>query len=444
MNGLVDRRRPLVVAALVLVVAATGLVLVAGGLPTAGDRTAAPTPTPTSEPATRPVASPSADETSGEEAPPHVAIARHVETIRGMQFTTSPEPVFLSHDAIAVRIEEMLEDYTEEEADADRRILSLLGAVPADADLRALLRLALGEQVVGFYDKETGELVVASDDEELRAFAEVALAHELAHALVDQVIGLPRLDDLPEGGEDAGLAAQALMEGDATLVMLRYVQGVMSREAQAELLQTGLDSEVLDALPHYLRASLTFPYEEGLAFVARLHGAGGWSRVNEAFRDLPRTTLEIMRPDLYLDAAEPMREVEIRESLPEPWTQESRRSFGAADLYFLFQAPGDDAARALRDARQRATLWRGGALAHWTDGPSSAIVVALVGEDGLCTAVAGWYRRAFPDAQETRNGAHTFFSRPDQAARLECEGNDVRLAIAPDRSTIRRFSADGG
>jgi hypothetical protein len=445
-----DRRRPLLVAALVLAVAVTGFVLVAGGLRTAGERVAAPTPT--SDPATPPAISPSptaaADSDPDEELPRHVEIARHVETIRGLEFTTLPEPVFLSQDAIADRIEEMLEDYTEEEADADRRILALLGAVPADADLRALLRTALGEQVAGFYDKETGELVVASDDEELGAFAEVALAHELAHALVDQVIGLPRLDDVEAGAEDAALAAQALVEGDATLVMLRYVQGVMSREAQAELLreqmEAGLDPGALDALPHYLRASLIFPYEEGLAFVARLHGAGGWSRVDEALRKLPRTTLEIMRPELYLDGAAPLREVEVTESLPEPWTQESRRSFGAADLFFLFQAPGDDAARALGDARQRAMLWRGGTLMHWTDGPSSAIVVALVGEDGLCTAVAGWYRRAFPDARETRNGAHTFFSRSDQEARLECSGDDVRLAIAPDRETIRHLSADAG
>ena len=48
------------------------------------------------------------------------------------------------------------------------------------------------------------------------------MAHELVHALQDQHFNLRRFEKWPKGDSDAELAAHALVEGEATLVMILY------------------------------------------------------------------------------------------------------------------------------------------------------------------------------------------------------------------------------
>src|SRR5207244_5455821 len=83
----------------------------------------------------------------------------------------------------------------------------------------------LGEQVAGFYDQFTKQLIVrreppasagAMGPDGLR----VVLAHEIEHALQDQNFGIPDMKTLPD--DDARLARTALLEGDAMAVMTAY------------------------------------------------------------------------------------------------------------------------------------------------------------------------------------------------------------------------------
>ncbi len=65
------------------------------------------------------------------------------------------------------------------------------------------------------------------------ALLEGLLVHELVHAVQDQWIDLGALAD-PKLGSDRATAAQAAIEGHATLVMLEY----MAEQAQGRLLYT--------------------------------------------------------------------------------------------------------------------------------------------------------------------------------------------------------------
>jgi hypothetical protein len=222
----------------------------------------------------------------GEAAPPTsggkttAAIARDVERLRGLRFDELPQPRYLTSRAVDRRVARWLEEYPDAEASADGRTLVALGALPAGSDLEALLRRALAGQVAGFYDPRNEELVVESGaDRALDALGRVVLAHELEHALVDQALGLPEsvaAGEPAEGDEDAALAATALVEGDATVVMEAYALEHLSLLDAIRAIGPALASERdLAALPYYLQASMLFPYEEGLRFVCELHERGG-------------------------------------------------------------------------------------------------------------------------------------------------------------------------
>jgi hypothetical protein len=160
----------------------------------------------------------------------------------------------------------------------------------------------VGDQVAGFYDPETGEMVVGrATTGPLDGATRMILAHELDHALTDQVLDLPLAPERPApGAEDTALAQLALIEGDATLAMQLYaLRHVGLLEQLSGLGSAAGAQQQLTALPHHLRSTLTFPYLQGLAFVCRLHAGGGWKAVDRAYDEPPTTTAQVLFPERY-------------------------------------------------------------------------------------------------------------------------------------------------
>lgn len=373
------------------------------------------------------------------EGDPIAVIAEQVAADRDLDFTRPVDVEFHTDDQVAQAVQDDLDkEYPADQADLDARTLTALGAVPAGTDLRDLVATLLDAEVAGYYNPDTRQLVVRADDPDaaLTAAQRVAVAHELQHALADQTLGLPRHDP---GDSDSARAAHAVVEGDATLTMQRYATtalDVMDLLSMATDTLTG-SSEKLDAAPHYLQQELLFPYQQGLTFVCRLYADGGWQRVNQAYANPPTTTAQVLFPDRYGQQATDPRDPD---PLPAPWTLARQDTFGAAELLWLLQAPGGDPARATGDPRAAAQAWAGGELTLWTDGPYTAVAVALdqqPGHDGLCASVRQWYAAAFPDSRTTtsRNARHSSHAAPTQDAVVSCTGDEVRIGIAPDMKT---------
>ena len=133
------------------------------------------------------------------------------------------------------------------------------------------------------------------------ALLEFLLAHELDHALEDQVFGLPE----PEGvGDDEVLANMALVEGSATAVMIEY-GGRHLNPLELGLSSAGLDPGT-EGVPRFFVESLTWAYLRGSAFVAALRAAGsGWSRVDAALEQPPVSTEQVLHPRAYLRGESP-------------------------------------------------------------------------------------------------------------------------------------------
>ncbi|MGH9178931.1 MAG: hypothetical protein ACRD0N_10310 [Acidimicrobiales bacterium] len=376
-------------------------------------------------------------------------VAAVVERLRGLRFRDLPDPVYLSQDDLAQRVRDLsVAEVPPGSLEADSRALVALGVLPPGSDLREILLESVGEMVAGFYDPDTRELVVLRTGQgRLDGFTRTVLAHELDHALTDQVHGLPPLDATPPPGEeDKLLAGAALVEGDATLLMQQYLVGHVPFVEQVRALSAALGGEVdVAALPYQLQRELAFPYLEGLEFACNLHARGGWAAVDRAYRVLPTTTAQVLFPDRYR-AGEGAVDARDPGAAGASWEPAPTMSLGAAQLQWLFEAPGGDPDRSLDDPLGRAAAWAGGELRVWADGERTALGVALVqraGERPLCASMASWYAAAFPDARavDRREGEELAFDGASQDAVVRCAGTEVRLGIAPDLATARALAA---
>lgn len=372
-------------------------------------------------------------------------VLSRVQEVRGLRFDRVPQPAYVSPAELSERAAGYAEEYPDDEAANDSDLLSSLGAVPEGTDLKELTASALGEQVAGFYDTDSKQIVVTGDpDAGLDPIQELTLAHEFEHALADQTLGLPVSEDFPpDGAEDSTLAATALVEGDATLTMALYsFTGAITAPSAlfgADLAAVG----GMTRFPSYLQRGMIFPYSEGLAFVCGLYLKGGWEAVNRAYADPPETTAQILFPGRYASGEEA---VSPRNSAsPGPgWTNREVRAIGAADLLFLFEAPGDRDDRALDDPVGRAAGWAGGEVHLWSRGSSEHATAMLLvergGEKDLCASMKAWYRSAFPENGEVRRlpEEEMAVGGSDQAASLTCRGSEARLGIAKELGVARR------
>ncbi|MGH2737141.1 MAG: hypothetical protein ACRDKZ_16300 [Actinomycetota bacterium] len=373
-----------------------------------------------------------------------------VEKLRRLRFKHEVEAKFLSGPELGDRISELfLQDYSLDDAQKEVRLLSLLGVVPPDTNMRELRSSALEGQVAGFYVPQSEELVVRAYSGDIGALEKVTFAHELEHALADQNLGLPVEERAEAATADADLAATAVVEGDATLVMQQYSLRHLSLEDQASMLGNPRalqrSQRQLESLPYYLQQELMWPYVEGLNFVCDLFIKGGWKAVNRAYDRLPGTTDQILWPDRYDPDAEP-RDPEDSGDLGTPWRKELSGSLGAAELMWLFGAPGDDVSKSLDDPRAAAGAWAGGEIELWAAGDRSAAGISLVerkGEGGLCAAVSEWYGASFENDEPApaRGDEELTLDGATQDGVLSCSGDDVRLGIGPNLSIARMLTS---
>ncbi|MEM7309578.1 MAG: hypothetical protein AAF682_23080 [Planctomycetota bacterium] len=230
----------------------------------------------------------------------------------------------------------------------------------------------------GWYESRTKRLVVVEGKSD--AMGRGTLLHEMFHALQDQHFDLARLHREAEPlGPDARRALRALIEGEAMLAVSELMS--YDFERHAKLPAAGpLDPERFEKLFHY---------GAGLRFVRALREAGGWERVDAAFRDPPRSTAEILHPERY-----PRRE----RALPPGWRGDApadARARGELELWLLLAGPTELRPRAAElAAHLRADVaWEAGAGLKWRllfDAPGAAAEAAAAAEmAGARAAVDG-------------------------------------------------------
>ena len=348
------------------------------------------------------------------------------ETVRQLKLRRPVTIEIEDGDAITNSLRAQID---EAEIERARVVYGALGLLNTEDDLRSIFAGVLGEQVIGYYDPETGRLVIREDvmaglagafGPEQTQEARLVLVHELVHALQDQRLGLAQSYE-QERSADADNAFRAVVEGDATLAMLAQAlrqQGIPLSAATAGIQQMGdyvdlnalVRGEKLDDAPAIIRVTLIAPYLRGLQFVAAVQGRGGWPAVNNAHRRAPSTTEQVLHPEKYF-AREPGEAIQIPDNeavLAAGFKRIEEDTLGELELSVYLGQPlpsGTD--------DEAAAGWGGDSLAVYARGQDVAVI---------------WWTTWDSDTEaEQAYGAARAVSPKNSKARVERKGRAVLI-----------------
>jgi hypothetical protein len=315
----------------------------------------------------------------------------------------------------------------------EERLLTLLGLLPPGSRLRELLGTALTGEVAGYYIPRSDTLALVRGAGLGGFLAEVALAHELTHALEDQRFGIE-----PHGASgflrDRAVAESALHEGSATLVMVDYLAltqggGQELPEGLRERVLEQLEGVALPAssgLPRYVREGLVFPYAAGARFVNRIQAQGGWAAVDRAFgRDAPVSSEQIMHPRKYEGNERPVR---VRLGgygavLPPGARVVARGDLGEFDTAQLLHD-----ANGRRRSEAAAAGWGGSTFALWRL-PGGGDLLAM-----------GWAWDSERDATEFEAAARLTVDGLGRPGAVNDGDEVVAVVLAPDAALAQRVA----
>lgn len=375
-----NRRLVATVAALALVAVALGI---GGFLLTRGGGDDAATPAPDALPPATTAPEP-VDAIDQAELDAVVAdLQAVVEQERGLVFREGIDIELLDDETYIERSRaDFEEDLAEDPEDLTNSAAALgaLGLWPEGVDPVEVLGEYLSVGSLGYYDPETGEMVVrgAADTPNLR----ITLVHELTHALDDQHFDLdrPELDDRPD---EAGFAFSALVEGNASRVEAAYTASLTDEErADAEAEQQGyIDGIDISGFPPILLAQQQFVYRTGADFVQALYDEGGNAAVDRALEDPPTTTEQILEPEDWPD-----RDAVVEVPAPEADGEVVEESVAGQFLIHALASLSED---------EPTPEWDGDNTVLWQDGDQDCLRMAVAGDlEALETGLTPWAEQA--------------------------------------------------
>ncbi len=198
---------------------------------------------------------------------------------------------------------------------AEEVSLKMFGLIPQDFDLKKSTIDLLTEQAAAFYDYDEKKLFMLEDSS--FSAETTTLAHELSHALADQYFNLDKFMDETNSNDDENLAHTAVVEGEASWLMIAYqlkVSGqkpVLTPEMVQSVVDPGKDSladyPVLEKSPLYIQESLLFPYSEGTKFFDAVFQKLGKDSFATVFKDPPVDSAQIMHPEKYFNHEKPAK-----------------------------------------------------------------------------------------------------------------------------------------
>jgi hypothetical protein len=409
-------------------------------------------PTPTATHTVTPTPAPSLTPTYP--APPPTAAAlmarieQEVSDLRGLPIQTQP-PRYVMSPAV---VEQMLKRELEagdgiEQLKDEARTLVALGLIKPTYDLVRYAMNGLVDSIGGFYRPDSKEIYILG----LRfgGVEHISYSHEFDHALVDQTFNLTQLDKdaLCETNSDRCEANKALIEGDATLLMMQWLKQYGSPQDFRDILTyrppfRGMPEQFP---PDYVAQAMGFPYESGMVFVNKFYEEGNWARVNQLYAKPPISTEQILHPEKYLSGEAPieLQDPSLEVALGKPWRRISNDVLGEWNTYLILAFGADKPSRRSPEVAKRATDGWGGdqsqvifndeteqwAMAdHWIwDSPKDAAEFEQASQEYLGQMLRG--------AQVSRPSG-TCWQSNGQVACLYAKGNETLWLVTTDQATL--------
>jgi hypothetical protein len=227
-----------------------------------------------------------------------------IERTVGVPFKTPPKLEMRSKAQVReFLVREFDEQNPRERLEGEEAAYKIMGLIPDTLNVREFLIALLVEQIRGFYDPKSKTLyIVEGQPDELVG---LTISHELIHALQDQYVNLDSLLRA-SGNTDRQLAAQAVMEGQATHEGLTIATGGSANVASRlpggwsqvrDLIRENQSAQPLfAAAPTMIQETLLFPYINGAEFIRRFKDRHGDSL---PYARIPVSTEQILHDQAF-------------------------------------------------------------------------------------------------------------------------------------------------
>jgi hypothetical protein len=282
------------------------------------------------------------------------SIEASVARLRELDFIRQvPMVVNTPDQAQQAIIAQITRDHSNKELRIGGESGAMTGLYPPNIDLKRQTVELLRDQVIGFYNPDTKQMVIVQSPHSRASFdikgfgrnmTGMVLAHELTHALQDQHFDIEQMLNRVKDNDDQTLALKSVAEGDATLVGFGYVMGRLE-PAKVKLLVRQLGTLPADSaiqeheIPHAITVPMMFQYSGGSRFVAEAWQRGGWPAVDRLYHNPPRSSQQIMQPELYFDHPTLPLHIELSgyEDVLAGWKKVDDDTYGELLLKLIFQ-----------------------------------------------------------------------------------------------------------
>ena len=340
-------------------------------------------------------------------------IESDVVNLRGLQPRTAVPIQFLDQAALnRLYVDRFNQDYLPSEQESDQKLLATLGLISPNDTVVQILLGVLQEQILGLYSQDDKTMYLLADGGQFGPQEKDSFAEEFDHALQDQYYDLSTLAPKHPDNDDRSLAAQALIQGDATLLQRLWAQQNLTSDELGQLGQGGSTSKLFSA-PLFLREQLLFPYADGFNFVRQIYQTSGYAGVDDVFRDPPQSTAQILHIDKYRNHVAPVA-VDLPDlsqgALGDGWRQISSNVFGELDLRLILTQLTDSTTGV-----RGASGWSGDRWELLEKDGHQALVVKSVWDS---EADASTFFQAFAQAMQNRYFGASVESATDTRAAL--------------------------
>ncbi|MFB6168573.1 MAG: Hvo_1808 family surface protein [Haloferacaceae archaeon] len=255
-----------------------------------------------------------------------------VEYIREAEFTQSVDVAVISRAAYRERQGNATAN--ESFAAWNNQVWEALFVDGEDTNVQNELSGTLSSSVAGFYAPSSGEIRIVTTTPDSPTIDNGTLVHELTHALQDQQGRLTSARPT-NATQDASLAANGLIEGEANYIEQRYAQRCGAEWSCAAPPASGGAS---GGDPNFgILLTILQPYSDGPVYVNSIREREGWDAVSEAFDSPPVSTEQT----IHLTDEKPVP-IEYTDRATDGWRrypnqgQNGSDTVGEASIYAMF------------------------------------------------------------------------------------------------------------
>lgn len=238
-----------------------------------------------------------------------------VARVMGVRAPSKVKAKVISREQASRRILQILErEYPGDKLERLQTLLQLVHLVGPKVDLAGDAHELYSQHVSGFYDHSDHTLYLLQDQP--MGVQGLIVAHELAHALQDDKLGLERAIRERQSSEDAQLALSAALEGNAQAVASAVIAseladalegadlGDMMTEGAAD--STLVAAQSSQAAP-WLALQLSFPYVAGAGLVKATRTKEDPAATSKLLSRFPASTAQVLDPELYKTNQKPLQ-----------------------------------------------------------------------------------------------------------------------------------------